>query len=225
MISAVQSTAAGSTCQSGNMAASCSTVVVLLTPALTIVKSTGATNATLGSTVPYSIVVTNTGQTVYSAAAFTDDLSGLLDDATVGAPTLVGPGSVGSTGGVLSWSGALDPGGSATITFSATINSPSTGDRTMSDRAVSTTPGNNCVAGSSDSRCISSVAVTNAVTLTFTKTADVLYTVAGGTVNYTVTVQNASGSSHHRERSTPTRWATSWTTRPIPGMPPLLPAR
>ena len=46
-------------------------------------------------------------------------------------------------------------------------------------------------AGSADTRCTAAVAITDSVTLTFTKTADVDHTTAGSRVRYAVTVTNA----------------------------------
>ena len=57
------------------------------------------------------------------------------------------------------------------------------------------TAGSNCATGSLDTRCTAIVAVTNAASLTFTKTADVSTTVSGGVVAYTVTAVNASTSA------------------------------
>jgi uncharacterized repeat protein (TIGR01451 family) len=193
LINSVSSTDVGSTCVPGSGLAACRSTVVILTPALTIVKTADQMNATLGSTVTYTVKATNTGQTPYSAAAFNDSLAGLLDDATyVSASTTSG--TVGFNSGVLSWSGALAPGSSATITYSVTINNPDTGDRSMSNIVTSSTPGNNCQVGSTDTRCAAIVAVTNSVSLTMTKAAASPTTVAGGIVHYTLTIANSSES-------------------------------
>ncbi len=53
----------------------------VLTPALTITKTASTTTATPGSTVSYTITVTNTGQVPYTGASVTDPLTGVLDDA------------------------------------------------------------------------------------------------------------------------------------------------
>ena len=56
---------------------------------------------------------------------------------------------------------------------------------------TSTTTGSNCPPGGTDTRCAATVTVVNATTLTFTKTADVASTTAGGVVHYTVTAANS----------------------------------
>ena len=144
-------------------------------------------------TVTYSVKVTNTGQTSYPSASIADPLAGVLDDATYNAgSTTATSGTVGYVNGVLSWSGALAPGSSATITYTVTINDPATGDRTMTNTVTSVTIGSNCPSGAGDNRCTATVAITNSASLTFTKTADVAATTAGAVVHYTVTVVNFS---------------------------------
>ena len=194
LVNTVSSTAVGSTCPPSSGSPACQSIVAILTPVLTIVKTANLTNATLGSTVDYTVQVANAGQTYYPAAAFTDPLSSVLDDATYNDDVATTGGTVGYASGVLSWSGALAPGDSATITYSVTINNPSTADRTMTNTVSSTSPGSDCATGSEDSRCTATVSITDAVSLTFTKTADVAATAAGGTVGYTVTATNSSTS-------------------------------
>ncbi|GAA1427308.1 DUF11 domain-containing protein [Microlunatus lacustris] len=192
MTSRLSSTAAGSSCPPGGGAATCVSTVRVLTPALTITKSADAANVTLGSTVTYTVLVRNTGQTSYPAATFDDALTGVLDDATYDpAATTATSGTVVRTGGVLRWTGALAPGAEATVSYAVTLNNPATGDRTLVNTVSSTTTGNNCSPGSGDPRCVATVAVTNAVTLTFEKTADVRTTAPGAKVTYTATVTNA----------------------------------
>ena len=81
MVNTVASTDPGSTCPPGSTATGCSLAIPVLTPALTIVKTTSAATATPGQQVSYTITVTDTGQTPYTGAVVTDDLTGLLDDA------------------------------------------------------------------------------------------------------------------------------------------------
>ena len=193
LFNAVSSDEAGSTCPPGTDNPACWATVDILVPGLTLAKTSDVAHATLGARVTYTITVTNTGQTPYSAAAFSDPLIGVLDDATYD-PTGTGAtsGTPGYSAGVLSWSGALAVGASATITYAVTVNNPDTGDRSMLDTVTSTNTGSNCASGSSDARCSTTVVITNSVTLTFTKTADVASTVRGAVVGYTVTIVNSS---------------------------------
>ena len=191
MVNSVSSAAVGSTCPPSSTNAACRSTVLILTPALTLVKTADLTAATLGSTVTYTITATNSGQVPFAAAEFTDSLAGVLDDAAYGTDSATS-GTVGFASGVLSWSGALAPGSSATVTYTVTVDNPSTGNRTMANTVVSTTAGNNCPSGAGDTRCTATVAVTDSVSLTFTTRADVVATVAGGEVNYTTTVHNSS---------------------------------
>ena len=76
MASTVSSPVAGSGCLPGAGTAGCGNTVIVLTPALTIVMTSSQSVTTLGSTVGYTITVTNTGQTDYATAAFTESLGG-----------------------------------------------------------------------------------------------------------------------------------------------------
>lgn len=155
------------------------------------------TSATLGSTVTYTVAVTNSGQTNQPAASFTDSLTGVLDGANYNpaATTVTGGGTTSYSGGVLGWSGSLAVGASATVTYTVTIKNPDPGDKSMPNTVVSTTSGNNCASGSPDARCTASVTVTNSTTLTFTKVAGVTTTVPGAAVSYTVTAVNSSATA------------------------------
>ena len=195
LVNVVTSDAVGTNCPTASADATCRSTVVVLTPGLTIVKTADVANATLGSPVTYTVRVTNSGQTSYAGASFSDSLAGVLDDATYNGDAATTPsGTVGYNGGTLTWSGALAPGAAATVTYSVTIRNPAPGDRNLTNTVVSTTTGSNCPAGGSDSRCTAVVAVTNAYALTLTKTADVQVTAAGQKVTYTVTAVSSSAS-------------------------------
>ncbi len=105
-------------------------------PKLTVAKS--ASRADLpatGQTITYTVVVTNPGPGDYTAAhpaTLSDDLSDVLDDATVGSVTAtVGTASI--TGTTLSWSGVLTAGASSTITYSFTYRA--TGNHELNNTA------------------------------------------------------------------------------------------
>ena len=79
----------------------------------------------------YTVSVTNSGSAAYSAATFTDSLSGVIDDATYNGDASASSGSVSYTSPNLTWTGSLAVGATATITFSATVNNPDTGDKSL----------------------------------------------------------------------------------------------
>ena len=86
---------------------------------------------TPGETVRYTVVVTNTGQTAYTGATFTDRLAGVLDDAVYNTDAAATSGSVSYTSPKLTWTGNLAVGASATITYSVTVRDPDTGNRSL----------------------------------------------------------------------------------------------
>lgn len=150
----------------------------------------------IGSTVTYTVRLTNSGQTPYSAATFTDSLANVVDDATYNAgATTTSIGTASFSSGVLSWSGALNPGDVATIVYTVTVNNPDTGDHVLTDTVVSADTGNNCVSGSIDTRCTGTVSVINTVALVISTTASVATTSGGSVVAYSITVHNATAAT------------------------------
>ena len=105
-------------------------------PKLTLAKSANRANLpATGQTITYTVVVSNPGPGSYTAAhpaTFSDDLSEVMDDATVGAVNAT-VGSASITGTTLSWTGVLAAGQSATITYTFTYRA--TGNRVLDNTA------------------------------------------------------------------------------------------
>ncbi|MEW2498412.1 DUF11 domain-containing protein [Streptomyces nodosus] len=109
-----------------------------------------------GDTVRYTIRVRNTGKVAYTStrpASFTDNLSGVLDDARFNDDADATTGTVSYAEPRLHWVGTLRPGETATITFSVTVQRRSSGDRRLVNRVVSGAQGSNCAAGSRSRDC------------------------------------------------------------------------
>jgi large repetitive protein len=187
VVTTASSAATGSSCPPGTTAAGCRSIVTVLTPALTITAAATPATATPGGTVSYTITVTNTGQTPYSGATFTDPLAGVLDDAAYNSDAAATAGTVAFAGPNLTWTGSLAPGAAATITFTVTVSNPDTGDHFLASTLTSATPGNNCLAGSTDPRCATTIDV---AALRIVNTASVSTTTPGEDVAYTITVTN-----------------------------------
>jgi uncharacterized repeat protein (TIGR01451 family) len=102
-----------------------------------------------GDTVSYTVTVENTGQAPYPAdepATFTDDMTAVLDDATFNNDATADVGDVRYSDPELSWSGPLEPGEAATVTYSVTVNDPLTGDGELVNAVVGP-PESNCDTG------------------------------------------------------------------------------
>ncbi len=126
---------------------------------LTITSTASTASATPGTTVQYTITVTNSGQAAYTGASISDSLAGVLDDAVYNGDAAATVGSVSYASPNLTWTGNLAAGATATITFSATVSNPDTGDKVLATTITSPTPASNCPAGGTDPACSTSVTV------------------------------------------------------------------
>ena len=100
----------------------------------------------------YTVTVTNSGQTAYTGATFTDPLGGVLDDAVyngdaAATATGTGTGTVTYASLALTWTGNLNPGDTATVTFSVTVNNPDTDNHLLASTVTSASAGSNCAVG------------------------------------------------------------------------------
>ncbi|VTR78228.1 SpaA isopeptide-forming pilin-related protein [Cellulomonas hominis] len=111
----------------------------------TVSKTASVASVHPGDTVEYAVQVTNAGDVAYTEeapASFTDDLSGVLDDATV-VPGSASPGVVVS-GGTATWSGALPVGGAVTVRYAVRVDDPVLGDRVLRNTVLPSAPGGTC---------------------------------------------------------------------------------
>ena len=160
---------------------------------LTVEKSSDAIASTrVGDTVNYTVVVTNSGPTDFIAAepaTATDGLSDVLDDAVYNDDVSATSGSVQVVGDLLSWSGPLASGDSATITYSVTLESG--GDGEVTNTACVPNPGEEPTCDSANPLLLPRLTIDkSASTLTLPAVGDPLtYTVVMTNVgpgNYTI---------------------------------------
>jgi uncharacterized repeat protein (TIGR01451 family) len=179
----VTSNTVGSNCPAGGIAAACTATVQDLIPALTITKTANVANASPGSAVHYTITVTDSGQTPYTGATVTDDLTGLLDDAAYNNDAIATTGSVSYASPDLTWIGNLTVGATATITYSGTVDDPETGDKIMVNAVTSAAPGSTCPNGTTNPACSATVAViTGLLSISVPASAGLGSIATGGTV-------------------------------------------
>ena len=102
----------------------------------------------------YTITVADTGQTPCTAATVTDDLTGVLGDAAYDSDAAATVGTVSYASPTLTWTGDLNPGDIATITYSVTVDDPDTGTDMLANAVTSAAPGSTCPAsGTGGSAC------------------------------------------------------------------------
>jgi uncharacterized repeat protein (TIGR01451 family) len=189
LTSTITSGTPGSTCPASGPAPACTSTVTVLIPALTITKTASTSTTTPGATVGYTITVTDSGQTPYTAATVTDSLDGVVLDATYDKDAAATSGTVSYASPDLTWTGNLNPGDTATITYTVTVDNPDTGDKHLVNFVTSTDPGSTCPSDSPAPTCTATV--TDLIpALTITKTASTTTTTPGSTVSYTITVDD-----------------------------------
>jgi len=157
---------------------------------LSITKTDGQTSDIPGTSVTYTIVVSNAGPSNAPSVTVTDTLPTTLTGATW---TCVGTGGgtcTASGSGDISDSANLPAGGNVTYTLTATISPAATG--TLSNTAtitsaIDSTSGNN--------EAVDDTTLTPQADLSITKTAGAPTTVQGANITYTITVNNAGPSA------------------------------
>ena len=218
LTSRVTSAAVGGNCPSGGADPRCSTTVPVLVPGLNVAVTASTASAAPGSVVHYTVVADNTGQTTDTGVSFTDALAGVLDDAAYNGDAAATAGTVSFASPNLTWTGTLAPGATATVTFSVTVNNPDTGNMILSSALTTTAAGSNCLSGSTDPDCSSTVTVAQ---LVINNTANVATTTPGSVVRYTVHVRQHRADALYRDHGRQRHHATCSTTRrPTATRPP-----
>ena len=183
--------AAGSTDpNSGNSSGSSGSVTVAGNADLGVTKSTTSTTVTPGSTVSYTIDVTNAGPQPAASVVMTDVLHASLRFQSITAPagwSCTTP-AVGANGTVTCTASTLASGATATFTLNTTVAAGATGTITNSASAShSGTDGNaGNSSGSSDSVTVSATSAD----LSIAKTRTTASTTPGSTYAYTIVVAN-----------------------------------
>jgi uncharacterized repeat protein (TIGR01451 family) len=183
-------------------------------PALTISLTASASSTAPGDTVDYTLTIADTGNTTYAGATVTDSLAGVLDDATYGGDAAAtGGGTVSFAAPNLTWTGGLSPGATVTVTYSVSVNDPETGSLTLANTVGSADPGSNCMSGSSDPRCSSSIPVVLGVlSITAPASASLGSAAPGGTAAASIGVVQVTDGRAGVAGWTVTTSATDFTT-------------
>lgn len=97
---------------------------------LTVSKTADPVSGTAvraGDSITYTVVGTNTGNTVLDPATLSDDLSAVLGSAQLTGEIAASTGTATLDGQTLTWTGSLAPGAAVTLTYAVTVNDDATG--------------------------------------------------------------------------------------------------
>ncbi|MFJ2768163.1 LPXTG cell wall anchor domain-containing protein [Streptomyces sp. NPDC087300] len=175
-----------STCETDSTNGDCSSETKVGT--LDIKKKATPAAAKPGRTVTYTVTVKNTGEADYDGASFTDDLTGVLDDATWDddASATSGTTTFDAAGKKFHWNGKVAKGATVTVTYKVTVAKPPKGDKKLTNAVVGP-DGSTCPEGSTDPDCGTDTPLAD---LHVKKTSSVEQAVKGKKVTYTITIRN-----------------------------------
>ncbi|GAA4208015.1 hypothetical protein GCM10022252_72500 [Streptosporangium oxazolinicum] len=159
-----------------------------------ITKTASPVLAKPGQKVTYTVELRNTGDIAYQGFAFTDDLSGLLDDADFDHDLSATSGTVVFAESEVIWTGDVAAGQTVTVTYGVTVNDPPAGDLRLSGKLVGP-QGSNCEAGSTDAAC-GNLGGPGLPLLYVLLTADRETAGPGQRVGYTITVGNVGNADY-----------------------------
>ncbi|MEU4535564.1 hypothetical protein AB0G15_11930 [Streptosporangium sp. NPDC023825] len=157
-----------------------------------ITKTASPILAKPGQKVTYTVKLRNAGDTARSNFTFTDDLSGLLDDAHFDHDQSATSGTVSFTAPEVTWTGDVAAGQTVTVTYGVTVDDPPAGDLRLSGELVGP-EGSNCAAGSADPAC-GNLGAPGLPLLYVLMTADRETAGPGQVVTYTITVGNVGNA-------------------------------
>ncbi|GAA4051644.1 DUF7507 domain-containing protein [Nonomuraea soli] len=178
-------------CPPGSADPDCTTTVGV--KSMEVEKKADKTSAKPGDTVTYTLTIKNTGTVVIDGESVTDDLSGVLDDATYEGASTSG-GEVTFTAPTLTWSGEIAPAATVTVTYTVKVNGPpATGGDNKLGNVVSGPPSSNCPPGSTDPRCTTSTPI---AAIKVRKTVEPTTAIKGDKVTYKITVTNTGEATY-----------------------------
>ncbi|MEW2389583.1 isopeptide-forming domain-containing fimbrial protein [Streptomyces venezuelae] len=181
-----------STCEEGSTNGDCSSETPV--GVLEIKKTAAPASAEPGRKVTYTVTVKNTGEADYENAAFTDDLTGVLDDATWDdkATATSGTTTYDAAGHKLTWTGNVAKGATVTVTYKVTVGKPPKGDKKLKNVVVGP-DGSTCSERSGDPDCRE---VTPLAELKVEKSSSAELAAKGRKITYTITIENTGTADY-----------------------------
>ncbi|MFF2779043.1 isopeptide-forming domain-containing fimbrial protein [Streptomyces sp. NPDC058052] len=122
-------------------------------PDLEVTKAAHPRTVEPGGTVTYTITAKNVSGLDHPDASFTDDLTGVLDDAAYAGDAKADLGEATYRKQRIHWTGDIPAGKTATVTYAVTVKDPATGDGKLGGAVEVTSPRSTCGKGSEDPAC------------------------------------------------------------------------
>ncbi|MGB8860273.1 MAG: hypothetical protein WCC60_13490, partial [Ilumatobacteraceae bacterium] len=175
----------------GNNSATDNNTVITPTADLRITKTDGVASVLQGATVTYTIVASNSGPSAVTGATVADLLPAQLTGATWTCSATAGSACPASGAGNINASVDLLNGGTATFTVTATAS----GSGTVINTATIASPVGSNDPTPGDNSATDNTAIVPTADLSITKTDGVATVNQGGTLTYTIVVNNAGPSA------------------------------
>ncbi|MGW6538004.1 DUF7927 domain-containing protein [Streptomyces sp. NPDC055011] len=128
-------------------------------PDLEVTRTVEPRTVRPGGTLTYTITAKNVSGLDQPGASFTDDLTGVLDDASRAGDAKADLGEVRDGRSRIGWTGDLPAGGTATLTYSVRVKDPVTGDGRLRGVVEVGSPRSHCDKGSGDPACAATAVV------------------------------------------------------------------
>ena len=169
-------------------------------PALVVTKSASPVSTTTvneGDVITYTLTFSNAAGQAPAPVDYTDDLSAVLDDATVTAPPVASAPALtvsAIAGDAFTITGSVPAGATVTVTFSVTVDTPDEGDHRLDNFVVptGTAPPGECLPA--DPACtthpVPALVVTKSASPVSTTTVN-----EGDVITYTLTFSNTAGQA------------------------------
>ena len=180
-----------------NSATATTTVAVTTLPDLVVTKSDAPDPVAAGSTITYTITVTNSGTASAGSVSLTDSVPANTTFAAFTAPAgwMTSTPGVGGTGTVTATNALVAPAAPATFTLVVTVNGGVAAGTTITNTATVATPTTESSTANNTATATTTVGSGTTADLSITKTPNAAAVGLNGQITYTITVTNGGAAT------------------------------